>query len=254
MGKLRLQPQHVYFNKYEKTLRLFVHIPDNNTTPRRALDNFWGNSYKLQSDIADWNKEQQCFIPPKGKTPLIQARQKAAQEDNARLASLQATIKGILESTPCYTPNDLYDAYNVSLGIVCKAPTNKQTLLEYAVYYRDLWKSGNVVSYDVPSSNYRIYDKFINKLNGTKYGVTMQWAKQMKKFADMPIADIDNDTYKSFCKLVASFCTKEHKENKTDIAYKDTVKIFRAVVYHYQEESGNDDFRFTYIAFGKKST
>ncbi len=254
MGKLRLQPQHVYFNKYEKTLRLFVHIPDNNTTPRRALDNFWGNSYKLQSDIADWNKEQQCFIPPKGKTPLIQARQKAAQEDNARLASLQATIKGILESTPCYTPDDICTAYKASLGIVCKAPTSKQTLLEYAVYYRDLWKSGDVVSYDVPSSNYRIYDKFINKLNGTKYGVTMSWAKQMKEFANMPITNINDDTYKSFCKFVALYCTKEHRMKKTDIGYKDTVKAFVAVVrFFHKKENDNPNFKFKYKAFTRET-
>ena len=213
-----------------------------------------GEPYKLQSDIADWSKKQQCFIPPKGKTPLIQAKQKAAQEDNARLTSLQATINGILDSTPCYTPEDLYTAYKASLGIVCKAPNNKQTLLEYAVYYRDLWKSGKVVSYDTPSSNYRIYDKFINKLNGTKNGVVMPWAKQMKEFADMPIADIDNDTFKNFCKLITTYCTEEHRKNKTDIAYKDTVKAFVAVVrYFHKKENDNPNFKFTYKAFTRET-
>lgn len=250
----RLQPKHVYFGKYEKTLRLFAHITDNNTTPRRALKEFWGNSYKLQSDIADWSKPQQCFIPPKGKTPLIQAKQKAAQEDNARLSSLQAAIKGILESTPCYTIDDICTAYKASLGIVCKAPTNKQTLLEYAVYYRNLWKSGNVVSYDTPSSNYRIYDKFISKLKGVKYGVVMPWARQMKEFADMPIADINNDTYKKFCKLVASYCTKEYRDKKQDIGYKDTVKIFVAVVRRWHKEvNDNANFKFSYKAFTRET-
>lgn len=247
----RLQPKHVYFGKYEKTLRLFAHITDNNTTPRRALKEFWGNSYKLQSDISDWSKPQQCFIPPKGKTPLIQAKQKAAQEDNARLASLQTAIKGILESTPCYSIDDICTAYKASLGIVCKAPTNKQTLLEYAVYYRNLWKSGNVRNYKVKSSNYRLYDKFINKLNGTKSGVVMPWAKQMKEFANMPIADINNDTYKKIALFVAEYTTPYHKEQHTDMAYMETVKIFRAVVYHYQKSKGNTDFKFTYIALGK---
>lgn len=159
-----------------------------------------------------------------------------------------------MDSIPCYTPEDLYTAYKASLGVVCKAPTNQQTLLEYAVYYRDLWKSGNVISYDVKSSNYRIYDKFINKLNGTKNGVTMPWAKQMKKFADMPIADINNDTFKNFCKLVASYCTKEHRDNKTDIAYKETVKAFAAVVRRWHKEvNDNPNFKFGYKAFTRET-
>ncbi len=249
MGKLQLQPRHAYFQKYGNSICLFVHNPNTNKTVHKSIKALCG--YVIKTDCCFWDKDKHCFkeySDKKGK-----CRIETAHTDNSRLTSLQATINGILESTPCYTPNDLYNAYNVSLGIVCKTPTSKQTLLEYAVYYRDLWKSGNVRNYEVKSTNYQLYDKFISKLKGTKYGVVMPWAKQMKKFADMPIADIDNDTYKSFCKLVASYCTKEHKDNKTDIAYKDTVKIFRAVVYHYQEENGNDDFRFTYIAFGKKA-
>ena len=71
----------------------------------------------------------------------------------------------------------------------------------------------------------------------------MPWAKEMKKFADMLIANIDNDTYKNFCKLVASYCTNEHKDNKTDIAYKDTVKAFVAVVRRWhKEENDNPNF------------
>ncbi len=250
MGKLQLQPHHAYFQKYGKSIMLFVHNPNTNITAHKSIEKLCG--YAIKTDCCFWDKDKHRFkeySDKKGK-----CRIETAHTDNSHLANLQATLNGILESTPCYTPNDLYDAYNVSLGIVCKAPTNKQTLLEYAVYYRDLWKSGNVVSYDVPSSNYRIYDKFINKLNGTKYGVTMQWAKQMKKFADMPIADINNDIYKNFCRFVASYCTKEHRQNKTDIGYKDTVKAFVAVVRRWHKEvNDNANFKFCYKAFTRET-
>lgn len=82
----------------------------------------------------------------------------------------------------------------------------------------------------------------------------MPWAKEMKKFADMLIANIDNDTYKNFCKLVASYCTNEHKDNKTDIAYKDTVKAFVAVVRRWhKEENDNPNFKFSYKAFTRET-
>lgn len=245
----RLEKQNIYFQKYGNTICLFVHNPNINKTVHKSIKALCG--YEIKTDCSFWDKDKHRFKEYSDKRN--KCRIETAFEDNTYLTSLQATISGILENTPCYTPNDLYTAYNASLGIVCKAPTNKQTLLEYAMCYRDLWKSGNVRNYEVKSTNYQLYNKFINKLKGTKNGSAMPWAKQMKEFAVMPIADINNDTYKKFCKLVASYCTKEHRDNKTDIAYKDTVKIFRAVVYHYQEENGNEDFKFTYKAFGKNA-
>ena len=246
----RLKPQHTYFQKYGNSICLFVHNPNTNKTVHKSIKALCGHGIK--TDCCFWDKDNHRFkeySDKKGK-----CRIETAHTDNTRLESLQTAFNGILDSILCYTPEDLYTAYKASLGIVCKAPTNKQTLLEYAVYYRDLWKSGNVISYDVKSSNYRIYDKFINKLNGTKNGVTMPWAKQMKKFADMPIANIDNDTYKNFCKLVASYNTKEHRDNKTDIAYKDTVKAFVAVVRRWHKEvNDNPNFKFSYKAFTRET-
>ncbi|WP_308264346.1 hypothetical protein [Prevotella sp.] len=247
---VRLQPHHVYFQKYGNTICLFVHNPNTNKTVHKSIKALCGHGIK--TDCCFWDKDNHRFkeySDKKGK-----CRIETAHTDNTRLESLQTAFNGILDSIPCYTPEDLYTAYKASLGIVCKAPTNKQTLLEYAVYYRDLWKSGDVVSYDTPSSNYRIYDKFINKLNGTKSGVVMPWAKQMKKFADIPIANISNDTFKNFCKLVASYSTKEHRDNKTDIAYKDTVKAFVAVVRRWhKEENDNPNFKFSYKAFTRET-
>ena len=246
----RLKQQHTYFQKYGNTICLFVHNPNTNKTVHKSIKTLCGHGIK--TDCCFWDKDNHRFkeySDKKGK-----CRIETAHTDNTRLGNLQTALNGILDGTPCYTPEELYTAYKASLGIVCKAPTNKQTLLEYAVYYRDLWKSGNVVSYNVKSSNYRIYDKFINKLNGTKNGVTMPWAKQMKKFADMPIANIDNDTYKNFCKLVASYCTKEHKDNKTDIAYKETIKAFAAVVRRWHKEvNDNANFKFCYKAFTRET-
>lgn len=246
----RLKPQHTYFQKYGNTICLFVHNPNTNKTVHKSIKALCGHGIK--TDCCFWDKNKHRFkehSDKKGK-----CRIEIAHTDNTRLESLQTALNGILDSIPCYTPEDLYTAYKASLGVVCKAPTNQQTLLEYAVYYRDLWKSGNVISYDVKSSNYRIYDKFINKLNGTKNGVTMPWAKQMKKFADMPIADINNDTFKNFCKLVASYCTKEHRDNKTDIAYKETVKAFAAVVRRWHKEvNDNPNFKFGYKAFTRET-
>ena len=246
----RLKPQHTYFQKYGNSICLFVHNPNTNKTVHKSIKALCGHGIK--TDCCFWDKDNHRikeYTDKKGK-----CRIETAHTDNTRLESLQTAFNDILDSIPCYTPEDLYTAYKASLGIVCKAPTNKQTLLEYAVYYRDLWKSGNVISYDVKSSNYRIYDKFINKLNGTKNGVTMPWAKQMKKFADMPIANIDNDTYKNFCKLVASYNTKEHRDNKTDIAYKDTVKAFVAVVRRWHKEvNDNPNFKFSYKAFTRET-
>ena len=246
----RLKPQHTYFQKYGNTICLFVHTPNTNKTVHKSIKALCGHGIK--TDCCFWDKDEHHFkeySDKKGK-----CRIETAHTDNTRLKSLQTALNGILDSTPCYTPNDLYTAYKASLGIVCKAPNNKQTLLEYAVYYRDLWKSGNVISYDVKSSNYRIYNKFINKLNGTKNGVTMPWTKQMKKFADMPIADINNDTFKNFCKLVASYCTKEYRDNKTDIAYKETVKAFVAVIRRWHKEvNDNPNFKFGYKAFTRET-
>ncbi len=244
----RLKQKHVYFQKYGNTICLFVHNPNTNKTAHKSIERLCG--YKIKMDCCFWDKDNHRFkeySDKKGK-----CRIETAHTDNERLKSLQTALNVILESdTPYYTPNDLCTAYKASLGIVCKAPTNKQTLLEYAVYYRNLWKSGNVRNYKVKSSNYRLYDKFINKLNGTKKGVVMPWAKQMKEFANMPIADIDNNTYKKFALFVAEYTTPYHKEQHTDMAYMETVKIFRAVVYHYQKSKGNTDFKFTYIALGK---
>lgn len=246
----RLKSQHIYFQKYGNTICLFVHNPNTNKTVHKSIKALCGRGIK--TDCCFWDKDNHRFKEYSDKRN--KCRIETAFDDNTHLTSLQATIKGILESTPCYTPDDLYTAYKASLGIVCKAPTNKQTLLEYAVYYRNLWKSGNVVSYDVKSSNYRIYDKFINKLNGTKSGVVMPWTKQMKEFANTPIADINNDTYKKFCKLVASYCTKEHRDNKTNIGYKDTVKAFVAVVRRWHKEvNDNPNFEFSYKAFTRET-
>lgn len=246
----RLQPQHIYFQKYGNSICLFVHNPNTNQTAHKSIKALCG--HEIKTDCCFWDKDKHRFkeySDKKGK-----CRIETAHNDNCRLESLQATINSILENNECCTPNDLYTAYCASLGIVCKTSTHKQTLLEYAIYYRDLWKSGNVTSYDTPSSNYRIYDKFINKLNGTKNGVVMPWAKQMKKFADMPITNINDDTFKNFCKLAASYCTKEHRDNKTDIGYKDTVKAFVAVVRRWHKEvNDNPNFKFNYKAFTREA-
>ena len=53
----------------------------------------------------------------------------------------------------------------------------------------------------------------------------MPWSEQTKKFANMPIADIDTEVFKKWCKLSAKIG-----------GYKDNVKTFRAVVYHLQKQ------------------
>lgn len=121
MGKLQLQPQHAYFQKYGKSIMLFVHNPNTNITAHKSIEKLCG--YEIKTDCCFWDKDKHRFkeySDKKGKCSI-----ETAHTDNSRLTSLQATINDILESTPCYTPNGLYDAYNVSLGIVCKAPTNK---------------------------------------------------------------------------------------------------------------------------------
>lgn len=228
----RLQPQHVYFANNENKIKVFIHNPNNNVTYKKGLKFFWGKNYSIQTDVCFWDKANHRFkeySDKKGKYPIL-----SAQSDNAHLTSLQKTINTILEITQCETPEDLYTAYYASLGINAKATSKKQTLLEYAIYYRNLWKSGKCTKYE--SGNFVIYDKFIHKLQGTHKGKTMPWSEQTKKFANMPIADIDTEVFKKWCKLSAKIG-----------GYKDNVKTFRAVVYHFQkQENDKPQFRFEY--------
>lgn len=231
--KVRLQPNNVYFKKHENKIKVFIHDPNSNKTVKKALKFFWGKDYSIQTDTNFWNEEKRCFreySDKKGKCPI-----KSAQTDNSRLTSLYARIANILENAECYTPEDLYTAYNAALGICAKASTSKQTLLDYAIYYRNLWESGEITKYQ--SGNFVIYDKLIHKLQGTFKGEIMPWANKAKKFASMPIESINNETFSDWCKFIAA----------NRLGYRDSVNAFRATVYYYQrKEKGNKSFRFTH--------
>lgn len=110
---VRLQLQHVYFQKYGNTICLFVHNPNTNKTVHKSIKALCGHGIK--TDCCFWDKDKHRFkeySDKKGKYRI-----KTAFDDNIHLTNLQATIKGVLDSTPCYTPDDLYTVYNASLGI-----------------------------------------------------------------------------------------------------------------------------------------
>ena len=119
---VRLQTRHIYFQKYGKSIMLFVHNPNTNTTAHKSIKKLYG--YEIKTDCCFWDKDNHRFkeySDKKGKCHI-----ETAHSDNERLKSLQAAFNAILESdTSYYTPNDLCTAYKASLGIVCKAPTNK---------------------------------------------------------------------------------------------------------------------------------
>ena len=122
MGKLQLQPQHAYFQKYGKSIMLFVHNPNTNITAHKSIEKLCG--YEIKTDCCFWDKDKHRFkeySDKKGKCSI-----ETAHTDNSRLTSLQATINDILESTPC-TPQTTFTMLIMRLWVLSAKhlPTNR---------------------------------------------------------------------------------------------------------------------------------
>lgn len=219
-------------HKATQSVNVFVYNPNfakgdtGSKTVRKALKFFWGTNYRLQTDVTFWNAETSRFLTVYKKVSVD-----TAPEDNKQLDELARQFKTVLEAVPCYTPEDFFNAYKASLNVEA---ASVQTVLGYAIYYRDLWKSGKMR--EKGSRNYTNYDKLIHKLQGTIKGVKMPWANGVIKFANMPIANVDDEVFKEFCKFVRDNFPNDYWNN---------VKRFRAIVYHYQQkENDNPSFKF----------
>ena len=220
-------------HKATQSVNVFVYNPNfakgdtGSKTVRKALKFFWGTNYRLQTDVAFWNAETSRFVTTFKKQTID-----TAPEDNKQLDELARLFKTVLEAVPCYTPEDFFNAYKASLNVEA---ASVQTVLGYAIYYRDLWLSGKCKKHN--SGNYEVYNKLIHKLQGTVKGIKMPWADEVKQFANMPIDKVDTEVFKKWCKFIAA----------NNLGYKDSVKYFRSTVYHYQRvEKGNLSFRFLY--------
>ena len=220
-------------HKATNTVNVFVYNPNfakgdtGSKTVRKALKFFWGTDYRLQTDIAFWDSAKQRFFEVYKKQAIT-----TAPKDYKRLNQLYEALKTVLDTVPCYSPEDLFNAYKASLNIEA---TSVQTVLGYTIYYRNMWLSGNCKKHK--SGNYEVYNKLIHKLQGTFRGNKMPWANEAKQFANMPIDKVDTEVFKKWCKFVAA----------NNLGYKDSVKCFRSTVYHYQRvEKGNLSFRFLY--------
>lgn len=227
--------KNVSFKLYtgNNSVQVFVYNPNfakgdtGSKTVRKALKFFWGTDYRLQTDIAFWDSANSRFFKVYKKQAIT-----TATEDNNRLNQLYEAFKTVLDTVPCYTPEDFFNAYKAILNVEA---ASVQTVLGYAIYYRDMWLSGKCKKNN--SGNYEVYNKLIHKLQGTVRGVKMPWANEVKQFANMPIDKVDTEVFKKWCKFVAA----------NGLGYKDSVKYFRATVYHYQRvEKGNLSFRFLY--------
>lgn len=56
---VRLQPHHVYFQKYGNTICLFVHNPNTNKTVHKSIKALCGHGIK--TDCCFWDKDNHRF-------------------------------------------------------------------------------------------------------------------------------------------------------------------------------------------------
>lgn len=207
----------------------------------KSLSFFLGKSFKLQTSVEHWNKKEKRFneeIPPrssKGKpTPIP-----TATEENKKLEALKKELEAFASSFNCFSIENFLNCWEAAKNI---EESKEFTLLTYSQHLVQLWKEGKAnTKYKKATTNWQLYQKFTHKLQGKSYRDIMNWANEIKKFAEMPISQINDDVYQDFAK----FCVKNNIS-------KETINFFRIVVYHYQRQfKGNEDFKFNLKAIKK---
>lgn len=221
------------FGIHNDAVKLYIIEKATGRRKNKSLSFFFGKSFKLQTNIEHWNKKKERFDEEifsnslKGKpTPIP-----TALEDNKKLKALKKQLEELASSLKNSSIDNFLSCYEAAKKIdACKVPT----LLEYATTLCELWKTGNATP-DCPqiTTNYQLYAKFTNKLQGKIKGKTMEWANDIKKFADMPISNIDLKVYEEFVTFII--------ENKIS---KETIRYFSSVVHHYFNTQ-KKDIRFS---------
>ena len=192
-----------------------------------------GKSFKLQTSIEDyWNAKEKRFneeIPSnskKGKPVPIET----AKQDNKQLEALKKQLEELASAWGSTSIDSFLKSYEAAKKIEAKKVF---TLLEYSEYLYKLKENGEEDD-EIKTTNYQIYKKFYHKLQGKIKGEVMEWANEIKRFANKPISQIDDKVYQEF----ASFCV----DNEIS---KETIRYFYHVVYHYQHKMcKNNAFRF----------
>ncbi len=222
-----------YFGIKGNTIRLFARVNKSEGFAPKSLKHFWGKSYRLKTDVEFWDDNPKIR---QFKTKFKGVPVPTAEEDNKRLKQLAEQINAFVCPEQCANIEQWFAFFKVSQNIVASKPI---TLLDFACTHRNKWKNNEYPNFTERSTNYQIYDKFINKLEGKFKGKKQKWYDEVQRFANMPISAINSDIYREWAQFVLD----------NNLGFRDSINAFRATVYAYQRGlMNNEDFKLANVS------